>query len=250
MKKQKGGMNDECPICLEPIHHTEEYTKLRCRAGHHIHDECLGELRQRNLLNNRTTTCPFCREIIDEPHEILIRYIDEYIFDDNMQGYQHVNLNTSPSRTGDTIKRELLTILSYDIAGFIIEFKTLELNNNGFDENEFYLIQQEILRYTNGLLRITEPTHRDSFLLNMFGSIIVNLDMILNYEHVRNYTLEELNNQETSSIIEDQLAGLVLQYLLPEINNIGGKRKTKKFKKKKNRKTRSKKQKGEKIKRK
>ena len=148
-----------------------------------------------------------------------------------MQGYQNVNLNTSPSRTGDTIKRELLTILSYDIAGLIIEYKILELNNNGFDENESYFIQQEILRYTNELIRITEPTHRDYFLLNMFASIIVNLDMILSYEHVRNYSLEELNDQETSSIIEDQLAGLVLQYLLPDINNVGGKRKPKKSKK-------------------
>ena len=158
-----------------------------------------------------------------------------------MQGYQNVNLNTSPSRTGDTIKRELLTILSYDIAGFIIEFKTLELNNNGFDENEFYFIKQEILRYINELLTTMEESHRDYFLINMFASIIDNLDMILNYEHVQNYSLEELNDQETSSIIEDQLAGLVLEYLLPEINNIGGKRKTKKLKKKKNRKTRSKK---------
>ena len=227
MKKQKGGVNTECPICLETID-GENNIRLRCGAGHFLHDECLGELRQRNLLNNRTTTCPLCREVIDEPSEILIRYIDDYIFDDNMQGYQNVNLNTSPSRTGDTIKRELLTILSYDIAGLIIEYKVLELNNNGFDENESYFIQQEILRYTNELIRITEPTHRDYFLLNMFASIIVNLDMILSYEHVRNYSLEELNDQETSSIIEDQLAGLVLQYLLPEV---GGKRKPKKSKK-------------------
>ena len=228
MKKQKGGMNDECPICLEPIHHTQEYTKLRCAAGHFLHDECLEQLTQTNLINNRNTTCPLCREIIDEPSVILIRYIDDYIFDDTMESYRQVNLIETPTRTGNTIKKELLTILSYDIAGLIIEYKILELNNNGFDENEFYFIQQELLRYTNGLIRITEPTHRDYFLLNMFASIIVNLDMILSYPHVKNYSLEELNSQESSSEIEDQLASLILQYLLPEV---GGKRKSNKSKK-------------------
>lgn len=237
MKKQKGGVNTECPICLEPIGR-QETTKLRCNAGHYLHDECLGELRQTNLLNNRTTTCPLCREDIDEPSKILIRYIDEHIFDDNMEAYREVNLIETPTRTGNTIKHELLTILSYDIAGLIIEYKILELNNNGFDENESYFIQQELLRYTNELIRITEPTHRDYFLLNMFASIIVNLDMILSYEHIRSYTLEELNNQETSLEIEDQLAGLLLQYLLPEV---GGKRKPKKCKKSKKTKKRKKK---------
>ena len=227
MKKQKGGVNTECPICLEPIG-TKESTKLRCSAGHYLHDECLGELRQTNLLNDRTTTCPLCREDIDEPSEILIRYIDEYIFDDNMEAYRQVNLIETPTRTGNTIKQELLTILSYDIAGLIIEYKILELKNNGFDENESYFIQQELLRYTNELIKITETTHRDFFLLNMFASIIVNLDMILSYPHVQNYSLEELNSEETSSVIEDQLASLILQYLLPEV---GGKRKTNKSKK-------------------
>ena len=227
--KKKGGVNTECPICLEPIGR-QETTKLRCNAGHYLHDECLGELRQTNLLNNRTTTCPLCREDIDEPSEILIRYIDTYIFDDNMEAYREVNLIETPTRTVNTIKQELLTILSYDIAGLIIEYKILELNNNGFDENESYFIQQELLRYTNGLMRLTEPTHRDFFLLNMFASIIVNLDMILSYPHVQNYSLEELNSEESSSAIEDQLAGIVLQYLLPEV---GGKRKSKKSKKSK-----------------
>ena len=91
MKKQKGGVYTECPICLESID-GENNIRLRCGAGHFLHDECLGELIQTNLINNRTTTCPLCRENIDEPsgHVKLI-----YCYND----VQHISLQFHEEQT-------------------------------------------------------------------------------------------------------------------------------------------------------
>lgn len=240
MKKQKGGVNDECPICLEPIHHTDEYTRLRCPAGHYLHDECLAGLRGSN--ESSETLCPLCREIIDEPHETLIQYIENEIFDYNMEEYEIINLN----RPRNIVRHDLITALSYNIAGFIIKFKMLELENNNFNNEEFAAIKVELLEYINDLIReINESSDendddviewRDLLLLTMFKEIIDELGGIIYDDEIDiTLSLEEYKELEEFEYVEirQQIAMFIRRYL---ITGVSGGKKTRRKKTKKARK--------------
>ena len=247
MKNQKGGMNDECPICLETIHHTDEYTRLRCPGGHYLHDECLAGLRGSN--EGSETLCPLCRVIIDDPHETLIKYIENEIFDDNMEEYGRINLN----RARNIVRHNLITVLSYDIAGFIIKFKMLELENNNFNNEEFAAIKVELLEYINDLIsEINESSDddvdviewRDLFLLTMFKEIIDELEgIIYDEEIIDELSLEEYKELDEFEYIEirQKIATFIRRYLITGISGgkPPGRKKTKKVRKK-DRKTRKK----------
>ena len=61
-KKLQG--EDCCPVCLEKIDFSKDYTITKC--GHQFHSSCL-------LQASKTkNTCPICREVLIEKKEINI----------------------------------------------------------------------------------------------------------------------------------------------------------------------------------
>lgn len=214
-KKIKGGVNEECPICLDDINN-DAHTKLRCNPGHFLHNTCLETLKS---TSHGVTTCPLCREVIDEPYELLIKYIDNEVFDDNMEAYQYINYNNSTS----VINRDLITVLSYDIAGFLIEFKKLDVQNNGFNNEEITIIQRKLITYINNLLNdVAEESiglgARDRFLVEMFIIILYDLKDIIYGPYAINIplSLHEFNqlNENDLDEIKEPIATFISEFLI------------------------------------
>ena len=62
----------ECPICLEEI---TKKTKSICKNNHHFHPKCINQWLEKE------STCPICRDIIDDTEPKPCYYLVCLIFE-------------------------------------------------------------------------------------------------------------------------------------------------------------------------
>ena len=57
----QGSLDQECTICLSPIHNTERVLMERCT--HSFHRECIHNWHRTERRNQRPLSCPICRTV-------------------------------------------------------------------------------------------------------------------------------------------------------------------------------------------